>query len=53
MTMSKRNGIILKMWLNKLMGKQNQAQILEKSNLFKKFGGGGIGILYGFHHTLI
>lgn len=41
MTMSKRNGIILKMWLNKLMGKQNQAQILEKSNLFKKFGGGG------------
>ena len=42
MTMSKRNGIILKMWLNKLMGKQNQAQILEKSNLLKKFGGGGV-----------
>ena len=45
---------MLKLWIYTILGKNHKkAEIVRKSNLFKKFGGGGIGIPHGFLPILI
>lgn len=51
--MLKRKIVILKLYALTILGKNSKkADLLRKSGLFAEYGGGGIGIQHGFHHTL-